>query len=107
MKAFYDKMLVDKANAIGKKFGAKVEWKEIPDPEINVDRATWEGHSPEVKAQLLKAVGKSSHLMKIPVLRLNDKLKQTATGRGLPLFAHGLPYSFTPVEGNPFEQKQE
>ena len=29
MKGFYDKMLVDKANALGKKYGAKVEQKEI------------------------------------------------------------------------------
>lgn len=30
MKAFYDKMLVNKANALGKKYGAQVEWKEMP-----------------------------------------------------------------------------
>lgn len=30
MKGFYDDMLVRKANALGKKYGAKVEWKEIP-----------------------------------------------------------------------------
>lgn len=29
MKGFYDKMLVDKANALGKKYGSKVEQKEI------------------------------------------------------------------------------
>jgi hypothetical protein len=30
MKRFYDKMLVDKANALAKKFGGKVEWKDLP-----------------------------------------------------------------------------
>lgn len=34
MKAFYDKMLVDKANALGKKYGAKVEWKEINNSQV-------------------------------------------------------------------------
>ena len=30
MKAFYDKMLVDKANALAKKYGSKVEERQIP-----------------------------------------------------------------------------
>lgn len=35
MKTFYDKMLVDKANALGKRYGARVEQSDIPVTKLN------------------------------------------------------------------------
>mgnify|MGYP001611748608 CR=1 FL=1 len=44
--------------------------------------------------------------IKVPVLRLSDKLKTAASRRGLPLFSAGLPFKFTPVDGDPFDDKE-
>lgn len=75
MKAFYDKMLVDKANAIGKKYGAKVEWKELPG---QVQRKSVEG------SRIPKWEEGSG--TKVPVLKLTPELKKAASS-GMPLFS--------------------
>ena len=62
MKAFYDKMMVDKVNQIAKKFGGKVETKKI-----NKDQP-------------------------IHVLKLTPELKKVATEKGFPLFTGGLQF---------------
>ena len=46
MKSFYDKMLVDKANALAKKYGAKVEQKEVGGNKVHVLKLT-----PELRAK--------------------------------------------------------
>ena len=62
MKAFYDKMMVDKVNQLAKKFGGKVETKEINK-------------------------GQPVH-----VLKLTPELKKVATEKGFPLFTGGLQF---------------
>lgn len=109
MKAFYDKMLVDKANAIGKKYGAKVEWKEIPGARNSNDnfdiRPSLEGGwlIADIKTnaripgspnfingrQAEKWLKDNNYLStKVPVLRLTPELKKHALEHGLPLFAN-------------------
>lgn len=84
MKAFYDKMLVDKANALGKKFGAKVEWKELPD-------------------ESLPPTSQFAHPIKVPVLRLTPALKEQAL-KGLPLFQSAGTVG-TPITGARQQQR--
>jgi hypothetical protein len=58
MKAFYDKMLVDKANAIAKKYGGKVEDKNIRINKINnlAEKLKENGYNPdEVNIQQILA----------------------------------------------------
>ena len=76
MKAFYDKMLVDKANNIAKKYGGRVELNK------QVDGLTKNG-------------------INIHFLKLPQGLKDTAMQKGFPLFSGGFP--ITPVQGNPLD----
>lgn len=176
MVKFYDKMLVDKANALGKKFGAKVEWQPLPGADYYVKSGgaetyhlvppKWDPniHGPELRAspnatgvevrggafegkpftfmfatkgeaeKFLKQQNKTNekhqvykvdqddgdvvvktfktrqqaddyvaaNSIKVPVLRLNDKLRDAANRKGMPLFSSGLPFRFTPVDHDPF-----
>ena len=103
MKSFYDKMLVDKANAIGKKYGAKVEWKDLPSTKsvYTVIRRPgandWIVSSPTMgdvpteafnsKAAAKAWIEQREKPFKVPVLRLTPKLKEQALSRGMPLFS--------------------
>lgn len=120
MKGFYDKILVDKVNAIAKKFGGKVEWKEIHGDPQQMEVIPWpsrhgnpdefhvydshEQHletfsSQEAADQFVKQGGKAH---KIPVLRLTPQLRDVAQRRGFPLFAAGVPFPLEPVDHDPF-----
>lgn len=125
MKRFYDKMLVDKANAIAKKFGGKVEYKDIREPaDYSVQPGPHGTHyvlksmeGPEGEdlstalPQTFKTLEEAQAFIdseknkgiRVPVLRLTPKMKDAATRRGFPLFAAGLPFSFTPVDHDPFK----
>lgn len=83
MRAFYDKMLVDKANALGKKHGAKVEWKEISDAAPGADR-----YDPSKRTSL-----------KVPVFRITKQLREHALREGFPLFSAALPFGSPDKEG--------
>lgn len=104
MKGFYDKMLVDKANAIGKKYGAKVEWKTLPNKDKAWDRAkhqefnSWlqaQGDArtamdlPIKELQELESRFDAEHGIgiKVPVLKLTPKLKDAALKEGFALFS--------------------
>lgn len=96
MKAFYDKMLVDKANAIGKKFGAKVSKKGInttdaPDGEF---LKYPENHPYRIK-----------NYPEVFTMQLTPELKDHVLKKGFPLFSAGVPV-FNPVDHNPFEEKK-
>jgi len=94
MKAFYDKMLVDKMNALTKKYGGKVTQKEIPldtkKPTDFKDFADWE----KVKAESKK--------QPVHVLKITPELREQVLKKGFPLFSAGVPV-FTPVPHNPFK----
>lgn len=77
-KKFYDEIMVNKVNAIAKKYGARVEEKEI-----NNNQLGWH---------------------KIWFLKLTPELKKAALERGFSLFETGLP--LTPVDHDPFERKK-
>ena len=122
MKAFYDKMLVDKMNALTKKYGGKVEQKdlnsaptyEIKNPILNKDGK--EIVSVYKNGTFLADMEKSeaSHYIdnrkskdapvKVHVLKITPELREHVLKNGFPLFSAGVPV-FTPVEGNPFEGK--
>lgn len=101
MEKFYDEMLVNKANALGKKFGVKVEKGEIEGlgdilPEggrVAPDRM----HllSDEQKASL-KKIKQPIHVMK-----LTPEFKAHILEKGFPLFS--VTPSFTPVSHDPFK----
>jgi len=133
MKKFYDKMLVDKANAIGKKFGAKVEYKSLPPESANFHLRTHDDPdlAPHV-ANLMRSndykfmvehpegiryfkdldaakrfMDVDAEGVRVPVLRLTPKMKDVAQRKGFPLFMHGSPFMFTPVNGNPFQDQEK
>lgn len=101
MKGFYDKMLVDKANALGKKFGAKVEYKNVPiglNPDnyilsrhgtgwVLVEKSTGDRMNPIFSSggQAEEWLKKQNNSIKVPVLRLTPQLKEQAL-KGMPLF---------------------
>lgn len=128
MKAFYDKMLVDKANALAKKFGGKVEWKELPgekpvysvvdNPDMyyvlkhevgpegeDLTRAIAHFNERAAADAKIKQLEAEYKPVRVPVLRLTPKMKEAATGKGFPLFSSGLPFQFIPVDHDPFDDK--
>jgi hypothetical protein len=97
MKAFYDKMLVDKFNALGKKYGAKVSKAELPldtkKPTDFKDFADWE------KA---KAENRKQSVYTFPI---TPKLREQIKTKGQPLFSAGLPI-YTPIDYDPFKEQR-
>lgn len=86
MKGFYDKILVDRANNLAKKFGSKVEQKQI---DISGGKSlNSRDHS------------ENDGVGTIHYLPLTPGLKDTALRKGFPLFSAGI--SFSPIEHNPF-----
>ena len=89
MKAFYDRMLVNAANKIGKKFGAKVENIEInAKSDINPDNIT-PGEAVEADALggpegIRKGVNTTVHSLPI-----TPELRKAVLEKGLPLFSAG------------------
>lgn len=124
MKAFYDKMLVDKANSLVKKFGGKVEYKELQtkgqvpheDQWMSGDRAMdlagipqnqqqefWYRLSPEERVQFRNDAYeklKQETKIKIPLIRITPKMREEIGSKGLPLYSSGVPI-FTPVDKKP------
>lgn len=89
MKAFYDKMLVDKMNALVKKHGGKVEKAEIAKAKPYVDQFGKTKYDP----------------MDVHVLKITPELREHVLKKGFPLFSAGVPV-FNPVDHNPFEEKK-
>lgn len=97
MKGFYDKMLVDKMNAMGKKFGTKVEYKELHKPEI-VPATTGAGKTVYVlrghdagpfnsKAEAEKWMrGEGMLGIKVPFMRIPPAMREKILKDGLPMF---------------------
>ena len=108
MKSFYDKMLVDKANALAKKYGAKVESKRIKTTDMPMSEYDKypDGHPYKEKNAPL-----------IHVLKLTPELRAKAKS-GFPLFSStpittpvdydpfqsNKKYRLVPIQGNPFNE---
>lgn len=119
MKAFYDKMLVDRANALGKKYGAKVEQKEIKAaPKYEIKNPILNKKGEEVvsvykdgvfqadmeKSEAASYISKKEKSDKpsiVHYLPLTPELKNKALKEGFPLFS-STPI-LTPVSHNPFD----
>lgn len=78
MRAFYDKMLVDKANAIGKKYGARVT--QTP---MDVSK-----YAP-LEQVPIEDTGKETKSIAAHVLPITPELKRAALTKGFPMFAAG------------------
>ncbi len=88
MIAFYDKMLVDAANKLGKKFGAKVERTSIPGEKKNAVTG-WES----TDARVVDAPDIKAH-----TLPITPEMRSSAM-QGVPLFqtAEGTAPAFSPT----------
>lgn len=130
-KKFYDEILVNKVNAIAKKYGGRVEEKEIPitkkkdyisgemimdDLGIprNEQRAYWENLPQNERNRLFDKFEKQEAKQKIWVLKLTPELKKAALEKGFSMFETGVPlpandeqkkYRLVPVSHNPFSQR--
>jgi len=114
MKSFYDKMLVDKANALAKKYGAKVETKTLSDTtknfkiksdpiaggfEITKDGKTVHRSPTRESAQAWVAEHGSQP---VHVLKLTPELRAKAK-EGFPLFSFSpttIPVDYDPWKDN-------
>lgn len=117
MKAFYDKMLVDKVNAIAKKYGGKVEINKNLNQKLidaGENLAKFEKqfgskpipknrHDEWMKLREAVAAAKGQPNQPIHYLKLTPELKKKAL-EGFPLFSH-TPI-LNPVDFNPFEEKK-
>ena len=99
MKAFYDKMLVDKANAIAKKYGGKVETNKLIPKHNELPSHLYEY---QIQKHL---ISNPDEALPIHYLKLTPELKKKALEEGFPLFASSP--VLTKVEGNPFEDKKK
>jgi hypothetical protein len=120
MKGFYDKILVDKANAIAKKFGGKVEQSGIEGGKQKYEVTNYRDGS----VQILDNAHEANQLANsdpagigvriindkqpIHVLRITPELRDAALNKGFALFADtgkvGAPLAaLTKVEHNPFK----
>jgi len=86
MKGFYDKMIPNAIEKIGKEHGVKVKTAEIEKP------------NPTIEPPGFKKTQKV-HYIDIP-----QSLKDVAMKKGFPLFSGG--FMFSPVAGNPMEDKK-
>lgn len=124
-KKLYDEMMVNKVNAIAKKYGGKVEKVDLPDtnpkgwhitPPERTTHGKWMVKSSdynskgfrfdteaEAKANLIQQIeGERTPKQSIWVLKLPPQLKQDALTKGFPLFSGGI--SLTPVQDDPFKR---
>jgi hypothetical protein len=101
MRGFYDKMLVDKANAIGKKYGARVQPSSIDTGDYKVMQDSYSPpfrlesrNSPDIisrhnTADDAWAEAERLGQQKIHVLPITPELKRAALTKGFPMFAAG------------------
>ncbi len=77
MKAFYDKMLVDKANAIAKKFGGKVETKSLGEKPEEIQRqydSFISSLREQAKNYYIEGSGNLTEVEKATGLRMGERL---------------------------------
>ncbi len=123
-REFYDKILVNIANSIGKKYGAKVgvgdvegggkvNWTIKPFPGGGGYRiVTFPGgeYTPgifktetEAMLEANKQYGRAKDGQKVWVMPITPELRDAAVGKGFPLFMKGVPV--VRVDHDPFEEE--
>jgi hypothetical protein len=90
MRAFYDKMLPDKANALVKKFGTKVEKAQVP---TSTRPTSPNSMADQLNDLIEEAGGEPTHAKKaatapVHMIRITPQLRAAAE-RGFPTFAYG------------------
>lgn len=110
MKAFYDKMLVDKMNALTKKHGGKVEKGGVPDGYQAIDKngEVVAGFKDKTSAdKWVKQMGNNYKVKEatnpVHVLKITPELREHVLKKGFPLFSAGVPV-FSPVDHDPFKK---
>jgi hypothetical protein len=121
MKGFYDKMLVDAANKIGKAFGARVGAVPVTLPSPMeyrvVNRGTEAGpnwrarggdgqfYGPSFRTRELAEdwVADEATEQKVWVLPITPELRDAAVGKGFALFMKGVPV--VRIDHDPFEEE--
>lgn len=122
MKSFYDKMLVDRANNLAKKYGGKVEQKEIKAaPTYETKNLSLNKNGEEIvsvykdgvfmadmekseAAHYIAERKKTDKASNVHYLHLTPELKKKALEEGFPLFSSAP--IITPVDHDPFEKKK-
>lgn len=125
MKGFYDQILPAAANKLVKKYGAKVERSSfggvegekgqgnISERPIGGYRVDFpDGHSAVYAgwADAEKALATAQETHSVHSLDITPALRETAVGKGFPLFAAGVPipsdqnnrYKLVPIDHDPF-----
>lgn len=123
MKSFYDKMLVDKANALAKKYGAKVETRNIAKENGKIlKRPNGSGFYiayPSGSSKTFNTIEEAKAALNdqpVHVLKLTPELRAKAK-EGFPLFSstpittpvdydpfsNDKKYKLVPIEGDPFK----
>lgn len=107
MKSFYDKMLVDKANALAKKYGAKVETKNISTQQGKIlkrpDGSGFYISYPSGASKTFTTIEEAQSALNgqpVHVLKLTPELRAKAK-EGFPLFS-STPIT-TPVDFDPWK----
>lgn len=127
MKEFYDKILVNKVNQLAKKFGGKVELKDLNGTKLAIEK-TPEGQyaindpndiheylgifdTKSEAEEFLKEeynidINDKKNSTNIHVLKLTKELKDAALNKGFPLFSSAHPgMMFTPIDNHPDNHK--
>lgn len=111
MKSFYDKMLVDKANALAKKYGVKVETKNISTQQGKIlkrpDGSGFYISYPSGASKTFTTIEEAQSALNgqpVHVLKLTPELRAKAK-EGFPLFS-STPIT-TPVDFDPFNQNKK
>ncbi len=122
MKAFYDKMMVDKVNQLAKKFGGKVETKDIntaSTPKSLAYFLDWAKEHGDTRSRstlgeawskgpadpmVKKFMEEQEKKEPVHVLKLTPELKKVATEKGFPLFTGGLEFP-KPLEQPTFDER--
>lgn len=123
MKSFYDKMLVDKANSLAKKYGAKVETKNISTQQGKIlkrpDGSGFYISYPSGSSKTFTTIEEAQSALNgqpVHVLKFTPELRAKAK-EGFPLFSstpittpvdydpfnNNKKYKLTPIEGDPFK----
>ena len=103
MKGFYDKIIPDYLNKLGKKYGAKVEQIDVPTPKVDnlsmdearkhygVSDQDWHNMNPAHRMDMLDQYmhDMSKHTTKLHHFPITEEMRSDLMKHGLPIYAQG------------------